>query len=537
MRRNVVRIVLTTVLLAGLVATADATFAAPGPGSYTKITTPSGSSLSFDLDTVTPSNNHFHVAGVASPDITSVDIDCVFIAIGGVNAQPFATAVPVTAGSFSATAVFPGFSTNCRLRAIPTGVDPFTDYLGSYTGPILYTRAVLDERDSSQVSYGWTAISEAGDGLDAATSAGECGAQQFGTIAVPSMRAEGTGDTDCEASLPSSNVTPSGTPSASAIKVDGHPAYLPYGVNDFLLGAQALTVDQPTLTVSSHIASNGVITVAESGPLMRCPSNTYPPTTVSCPNLVSTGVVFKRTTTLFRGDHQTRIRDQFGSTGAAHSVSVQYVGQVAGQPTGAVGYAFPGHGYATAGLAKVVTGLPAKAGTMYVRSDIHSVEGDATADTRAVTWSRGPAKVQFDGASLNLFALQYALSVPAHGAPAIGFAVSAATTTAQAVALSRLAVGDMMSPPVVTLPKNGAVIRGHLTTVKGTVAAGANGLPAKVTVNGHLAKLTTGAGKVSYLVSFKESFGPHTLKVIATDVAGNTATTAIHVRNKKKRHR
>ena len=53
--------------------------------------------------------------------------------------------------------------TNCRLRAIPDGVDLNTDYLGAYTGPILYTDAFGLLTDGGK-AYSYVAQSEEGDG-------------------------------------------------------------------------------------------------------------------------------------------------------------------------------------------------------------------------------------------------------------------------------------------------------------------------------------------------------------------------------------
>ena len=100
-------------------------------------------------------------------------------------------------------------------------------------------------------------------------------------------------------------LTDSGVADASSIKVDGHNAYLPSAVHNFLIGTESPPGRQSRLTVTSSRASNGNLTVTESAPLMRCSvSDTYPPTSNSCPSLTSTGVTFSRVSMFVQGAHQ-----------------------------------------------------------------------------------------------------------------------------------------------------------------------------------------------------------------------------------------
>ena len=132
----------------------------------------------------------------------------------------------------------------------------------------------------------------------------------------------------CLFGLPDRDIDPSGKPKHSAIRVDGHNAYLPSGVHDFRGAPQSLTVPQSTLAVSRSIAHNGDVTITESAALKRCSvSDHYPPTTASCPALLATGVTFKRVTKFWRNGHQVKIRDTFTSTNHhAHTVTLQYLG-------------------------------------------------------------------------------------------------------------------------------------------------------------------------------------------------------------------
>jgi hypothetical protein len=512
---------------------AAAASATPGAGTFTKITTPK--TMTYKFDGAHPTANTFVVSGVTSTDVTSVDIDCIWISpTSGPVVSTFASAVPVTSGSFSTTALFPDFTTNCRLRAIPAGAD-VTDYLGSYSGPILYANTLVPT-STSGVTYGYTAIGEEGNGIAAVIDAGTCGVALVATIQTPSMALIGNPSEDCAFALPPENIVTSGTASTgSAITVDGHDAYLPGGVNSFLNGSLSLGLTQPKLTTTFTRAKNGDLTVTESAPLMRCSvSDTFPPTSTSCPQLVSTGVTFKRSANLFRGDHQVRLRDTFTSTGAAHSVRLQYAAGVPKPATGSAGLAFPGHGstFVGADAGEIVTGLGKKAASVLVRSDRYAATDETEADTQALTWSAAPSKFQFANPA-DSFGMSYSLSVPTHGTAFLGFADSENPSTAGVAKLAALAVGDMTSAPTISSPKNHASIKRKSTVVKGSVTASANGLPKSVSVNGHKAKLTvSSATKATWTVTFSEPFGRHTITATATDAAGNTSRSSIKVTNK-----
>ncbi|HEX4490528.1 MAG TPA: hypothetical protein VH914_04895 [Acidimicrobiia bacterium] len=506
--------------------------AAPGPGTFTKITTPSGTTT-FDLGGGT---NEFTVSGQASLDVTSVDIDCIYTTLDGTRSvAALAGGAPVSpGGTFSVAVDYTHPAVNCRLRAIPTGTDATTAYLGSYAGPILYTDAFVPLGNGS-TEYGYSAFAEESDGISLLQDAGACGVGFMATVATPGMELQGTDTGGCKFALPARFPDPNAT--ASAIKVNGHNAYLPSGVHDFLVGTLALPVAQSTLTTTSTIAGDGDVTITESARLMRCSvSDAYPPTPTSCPSIVSTGVKFERVSQVVRGAHQVAVRDTFSSTdGAAHTLTLDYQQTVHQPQTGAAGYVFPGHGSAFAAAApdEVVSGLGTKAASMLVRSDLYSTNGDPSADTLALTWSRAPDDITFAHFAASEFAMPYALTVPAGDSVSLGFAESEDILTPAARSLGNLASGDMINAPTITSPSDGAVLGAMKTTVRGTLTAGANGLPVSVVVAGHDATITkTSATRATYKVTFTESVGTHTLNATATDVAGNAkASASITVQN------
>jgi hypothetical protein len=510
----------------------------PGRGTFTQVTSPAKTlTYRFTVGQL----NQIHVAGRTSLDVTQVDVVCVtYVFDQEPDVETVASAVPVSSGSFVATATLPSSAgQQCRLIAVPDGVDAHHDYLGSFTGPILYIDAFGLTRDGAHVTYSYSATAEEGDGTALLTDVGSCGAEALVTVQAPQMQAGGF-VLSCLFALPSTNFGPSGPATGSTIQIDGHNAYLPSGVHS-LIENHSLTVTQSALTATHTIAHNGDVTFTESALLMRCSaSNAYPPTTVSCPHLVSTGVRYERVSTLERDGHQVKVRDAFTSTDHhAHSASLQYQANFTnesggGSATGDIGYAFPGHGssFHPSGLGQTINGFGSKAGTVLIRSDVDALPSEGAADTTAGTWSRPPSKVFFGESLPNQLQMQYALKVPAGRSAFIGFAISERWTTAEVKPLAAAGAADFVVKPTISSPHRGAKLHGRFTTVKGSLTAGANGLPTKVTVNGHAAKITArNTTHATYQVRFHESAGRHAIKVVATDAVGNSASAATLVKN------
>lgn len=531
--RALVSVALALGVSTGVAMSADAV----GPGDFTTITTPAHD-IVYHFNGAPLATNTLVVSGRASADITTVDIECLF-QNGTMKINTWASAVPVTAGVFSTTAVIDNAIAPCRLRAVPSGVDATTDYVGAYAGPIVRQWTVSANKDGSTV-VGDLAVDEEGDGLEEMTDTGACGIAIVATDEAPGMVVHGTPlSPDCSFFLPQGNLTTSGTPTGSAITVDGHNAYLPSVVSAYLRatgGGLGLTLSQPALTMTSSRAGNGDITVNETAVLMRCSvDDTYPPTSTSCPSLVSSGVRFHRVLNLFRGAHQVRVRDSFTSTnGHAHTVRPAYQLNMSALPHGAVGYRFPGQGSAFKLTTpdEAVTGLGTRAATLFVRNDRYAVAGDPVADTFGFSWSKAPSKLQFSHTSTSLLAMPYLLHVPSGGSAYLGFAESEHISLSDVTKLAATATGEMVGVPAISSPANGATVHGKTTTVKGSVGLGANGLPTSVTVNGHAATLTTvSATKRTYQVTFTETLGKHTITVTAKDSAGNTRARSIKITN------
>jgi hypothetical protein len=323
----------------------------------------------------------------------------------------------------------------------------------------------------------------------------------------------------------------------STIKVSGHNAYLPAAVHALLRGEQGLNVAQSQLTASSTVTATGDVTTTESAPLMRCSgSDLFPPTPTSCPTLVSAGVKFTRVSAAVRGAHQVKVRDTYTSTdSASHVLALEYHNSFPQPQSGSPGYTFPGHSttFARSTADQVVTGFGTGAASVFVRSDLYASADDPWTDTNALTWSKAPSSIKFSHYFVADFDMSYSLSVPAAGTAFLGFAQSQNLATTGAKSLATLAVGDMMAAPSITSPANGATLPTTTTTVNGKLAAGANGLPTSVGVNGHAATITkTSATTATYHVVFTEAAGKHAITATAHDVAGNVKSVSITVTNK-----
>jgi hypothetical protein len=485
---------------------------ADGAGAtLTRITSPSGGSTFLDRG----GSPTMKVSGTTSSDVTTVNVYCVGGSGATVVTTSVATSVPVTAGAFSVTAPVPHatFSPVCRLRAVPQGTD-IHQPLSAFSGPVVHLDR-LQRLTLGAATFDFDLTAGSGAGAMEVHSAGDCGNAMLGV--VPDDQSTPFEFGGCVASLGPPTVAGSAPP----LRVDGHLAQLPFSVLDADASALRLTV---------HTAKTGRVTWTESAPLVRCSG------TGSCGTPTPTGVTFVRSGTFSADGHQIALRDSFTSTdGAKHRVQAVYGMGWNSPPTGALGFAFPGHGGgfhgSTAG--QVVTGFTKRAATFVVRSDRFAGEGDPMAATRAVTWSRPPSRIAFATDDGSLFGMSYSLQVPKKGSVRLGFTDSDALRTSSARAMGARAVADVMRKPTITSPADGAVVVGRKTVVKGVVRAGVNGLPVSVKVNGHPATITATSGnRATYRVVFHEPGGKHTLTTVAKDAGGNARSASITVRNK-----
>lgn len=504
-------------LALGLAVQLPAT-AAPGPGTWTDVTSPAAGT------TILRQSGHegeLTVTGSTSSDVTSVNVYCMAGAGSDATATTVATSVPVTSGAFSATVPVPGepaFS-RCRLRALPSGVNPKSDYLASYAGPVVNLDfwTYLPSSDDYQLQ------ASSGEGMLVAGGIGTCSSTFLGTV-MPDQSVPGGSD-GCMLGLGKAELGAA----HSTVRVDGHEAFTTTAALAYGLTPTGLA------SASYHLWKGTGVRWVETMPVERCASDvSFPPNASTCPTLVASGVQIVQISSYHGAGHQLDIRTSLRSVdGKRHSVRLDYTSRADGLATGQVGYRFPGQGAFHASTpGEKVSALGTASGTMLVRDDRFSVEGDPGAATRAISWSRTPQSVTFSPTDASVFHTAYRLTVPKGGVVHFGFTDSDAVLTRQAVALGSRAETDMVAAPHVASPASGGVVRGTSTSVKGTVAAGANGLPTSVRVNGHPARLRTrNSSTVTFTVTFTEALGRHTLRVVARDAVGNTRRTDVLVRN------
>src|SRR5689334_24781559 len=193
-------------LVLGVITLPALAAAAPGPGTYTAISTPAHNLVYHWVD---GGANHLHVAGTTSNDVTSVDLICIYLQPTG---NPFVTTlaanVPVTSGSFGKMVTVPQLPANCRLRAVPTG-GPTTGYLGAYARPIMYMYGAQTTKDAC-TPYGFSGVGENSALIGILGDAGQCGTEAIAALPSPSLRLE-SALAACFESLGAGNVTSSGT--------------------------------------------------------------------------------------------------------------------------------------------------------------------------------------------------------------------------------------------------------------------------------------------------------------------------------------
>jgi hypothetical protein len=487
--------------------------------THTAITSPSGRTT---LELV--GNKAITVSGTASAGVTAVDIVCDRGNGDQRFTNTFTSGVPVSSGSFSTSVTVPGNNVDvmCRLRALPQGTDPFAADLSAFSGPILNLDTLAQVTDGT-TPVDMSVYAGSGDGQMSMTSAGRCGLQQLYPVG-PDL-ADATFPEACMAALNG------GSTGGPALRIDGHTALLPF--QTFSFGAE-----ESSLRATMKAKKNGRMAWTESSQVVRCAgTDAFPPLFGQCNSTVPTGVNFVRSGTFDSSGLQVALRDRFVSAdGKKHTVVAAYDMQWPAPDTGALGFDFPGKrgGFRGSQTGQVVKGLPTRAASFLVRSDRFSTEGDPAAFTQAVTWSRTPDRLAFSDSDASQFSTRYSLSLPKKGSARLGFTVSTGWLTKSAAKLAKKAVAGMMPAPTITAPSPGATISGKKVVVKGTLVAGANGLPVSVKVNGHAASVTPNdAGtKATFRVVLFEPPGKHTLTAVAKDAGGNERSASITVRNK-----
>jgi len=275
--------------------------AAPGAGTWTRVTSPTGRTA---ILSHAGQEGNLSVSGTTSSDVATVNVVCLRGSGADVGVTTVAPSVPVVAGTFQTTVPVPGNTGNpptCRLRALPQSVNAQSDYLSSYAGPVLD----LDR---------WGYVGPAGHETDFFVVAGRgTGEGQFASVNGCAVSEQATVQPDLSVLGGSHGclgyVGPNAAGSTMLITVDGHPVYATHDQNAYHLpGAKPARV-------SVSKAKQGTITWRQTDALLRCETDTFPPSGSSCLTASPSGVSLRRVGTFGAANgHQVRLDDAFVST-------------------------------------------------------------------------------------------------------------------------------------------------------------------------------------------------------------------------------
>jgi hypothetical protein len=335
-----------------------------------QITTPAGLTFPLDDSTLAEGGPTITVAGTASAAIANVDIRCYFEAGTASNEyKTLASDVAVSGEKFSVGIERSGFERSplCVLRAVPHGTSPAGSD-ESFAGPTVAPTSF--ERSSSEYQVDSNTL--AGNFL--INSATGC-ALESNLYAAP---LEPSNELFyCDADLEGN---PEGA--RSAVQIDGANAYGPASAHGLerdleLKGAITPFPGAPKLEVSKEFnEADGLIEIHEIDPLVRCNTNTSPPTTSSCTEFISTGVTLERTWRETENNHVAWMTDTWRSTdGAAHTVNARYFTEMDASGTGEGVYEFPGSSvFATTAKGQAIA-LPSGDGAFLYKTKASTPEG------------------------------------------------------------------------------------------------------------------------------------------------------------------
>ncbi len=352
----------------------------------------------------------------------------------------------------------------------------------------------------------------------------------------------------CNAALPEQDNRPSGSPTRSALQIDGANAYGPAAaayvskqIYEELASKKEPTTPVagvPQITVTQSLdRSTGLVKIAEVDPIVKCsPSTVFPPTATSCTSFVSTGVQLERTWQTSNADQVAWMTDTWRSTdGAAHSLNALYdqMTENGGKEGGA--YEFPGASAFSATTKGQVVTLPAGAGKIYYKEDAETLNvGDGEHPQGAIVYDTPPSGSVsiYQGTAAkeaqNGFEMPYQATIPAGGAYTLNMAFIQAYKLSEVEALASevLATYPPSAPPAlsITSPANGATVSSPSVAVAGTLTD--KRAITSFTVDG---KAVSAGANGAWSTSVALNKGANTITALATDQAGLSTEKSVSV--------
>jgi hypothetical protein len=518
-RAKTLILVVALVLFALPVASASATV------ETSQITTPAG--LTFPLDDLTLSEGGptITVAGNVT-GISNVDVRCYFGSGTSSNEyKTLATDVAVSGEKFTTPIKRSAFehSPLCVLRAVPHGTSPAgsdESFAGPTVAPTLFEESPPDEYsvDSNTLTANFL--------IDSATGCA-LGSNLYAAPLEPSIQLF-----YCDGDL---HGDPEGP--RSDIQIDGANAYGPASARELeetLKSKGAITpfTGAPKLGVTKEFhESNGIIEIHEVDPLVRCNTNTAPPTTASCTEFIGTGVTLERTWQETENNHIAWMTDTWRSTdGSAHTVNARYFTEMNASGKGEGVYEFPGStGFATTVKGQSIA-LPAGDGAILYKTKASTPEGgDDENPQGAIVYDSAPTEplavtVGSKEEEYNVFEMPYQHTIAAGSSYTIRMAYIQAFGLPEVHSLAAAALASYPPTVTITSPANGATLTSPSVTVTGT--AKDTGALSSLTVNG--APVTIAAGG-SWTTTVPLKAGANAITAIATDQAGLTSSSSVAV--------
>jgi Glucodextranase, domain B/PASTA domain len=407
----------------------------------------------------------------------------------------------------------------CRLALVPTGTVPTGSALTPYRGPVLSVSQQFSLSLNGNL-YGYEILAGTSAWSFEFDSLGLCPiVDSFATDSSSLGSWSLFGGSACL--LGGSGIAPEEF-TRSAIQVDGLNAY-PAGALSTLTGD------------AGYSPINYSTAYTEIDPLMICnPPGGYRPNPITCPGLHSAGLTVVQTTQLTLGGQVARVAQRFVDTDRRrHSLDLLF-NQTVQAPQGgeSPGFEFPGQtSYATHGEPDSYSSFPRGPSSIIVIGD--PVERPADFNpVGTITYAAPPISANFvslDGSQRAAFVMHYADKLGASQSVTYRWSYSQSASLGRLVDLDNGELDRYTTPRVsITRPRNGEITGSGVASVAGRASDLIK--LRSVTVDGVRVRVRD----KRYKGSVRLRRGANVIRVIATNVGGNSAVAEVSVTYRPK---